>query len=254
MHKVRISRVQKSVQAIVQVPLIMANLPRIRFWPSTAVLRRQIVELPVIQPVIIETQQHQVVCPTCQHIQQGELPIGLESTRHFGPRLEAVVTYLQHQQHMSYERTHSALAELFGINLSEGGQACILERAGKAAQPVAETIRVQVLQSPVIGSDETGARIDGRTWWQWVFASSQSIYHLIRPSRGRDVLQEVLGDHSVDTWVCDCWSPQLQVPARRWQLCLAHQIRNLQSLIERSPHLRWASGNASPVADCHSFG
>jgi len=212
----------------------------LRHLSPRAVLRRQIVELPVIQPVIIETQQHQVICPTCQHIQQGELPIGLESTRHFGPRLEAVVTYLQHQQHMSYERTHTALAELFGVNLSEGGQACILERAGQAAQPVAETIRAQVLQSPVIGSDETGARVDGRTWWQWVFASSQAIYHLIRPSRGRDVLREVLGDHAVNTWVCDCWSPQLQVPATRWQLCLAHQIRNLQSLIERSPHLRWA--------------
>ncbi len=205
-----------------------------------AILRRQVVELPVIKPVVIETQQHQVICPVCQQVQQGQLPTGLEATRHFGPRLEATVTYLQHQQHMSYERTHETLAELFGLTLSEGGQGCILERSGAAAQPVAEALRDEVLQSPVIGSDETGARVDGQTWWQWVFTSPLAIYHLIRPSRGQDVLQEVLGDRRVNTWVCDCWSPQLKVPAERWQLCLAHQIRNLQALIERRPHLRWA--------------
>lgn len=204
------------------------------------ILRRQVVELPVIKPVVIETQQHEVVCPVCHKHQPGQLPPGLEATRHFGPRLEATVTYLQHQQHMSYERTHETLAELFGLTLSEGGQACILERAGAAAQPVAEALREQVLQSPVIGSDETGARVDGQTWWQWVFSSPLAVYHLIRPSRGQDVLQEVLNDRRVNTWVCDCWSPQLKVPAARWQLCLVHQIRNLQGLIERCPHLRWA--------------
>ena len=73
-----------------------------------------------------------------------------------------------------------------------------------------------------------------------MFTSPLAVYHLIRPSRGRDVLQEVLNDRRVNTWVCDCWAPQLKVPAERWQLCLVHQIRNLQGLIERCPHLRWA--------------
>jgi transposase len=207
---------------------------------SQALVRRQVVELPVIQPVVIETRQHHVVCPQCHGVQHGPLPSGLEATRHFGPRLEATVTYLQHQQHMSYERTQATLQDLFGVSLSEGGQACILERAGQAAQVEAEAIRQQVVESPVVGSDETGARVDGRTWWQWVFASPHAIYHVIRPSRGRDVIAEVLGDQRIPTWVCDCWSPQLRAPADRFQLCLAHQIRNLQGLVDRCPHLRWA--------------
>lgn len=205
-----------------------------------AVVRRQIVELPVIQPVVIETRQQQVVCPQCHHVQHGPLPEGLEVTRHFGPRLEATVTYLQHQQHMSYERTQDTLHDLFGVSVSEGGQACILERAGQAAEVEAEAIRQQVVESPVVGSDETGARVDGQTWWQWVFASPNAIYHVIRPSRGKDVIPEIFGDQRIPTWVCDCWSPQLKAPADRFQLCLAHQIRNLQGLLDRCPHLRWA--------------
>ena len=206
-----------------------------------AVVRRQIVELPVIQPVVIETRQQQVVCPQCHQVQHGPLPEGLEATRAFGPRLEATVTYLQHQQHLSYERTQDALHDLFGVAVSEGGQACILERAGQAATVEAETIRRQVVQSPVVGSDETGARVDGQTHWQWVFVGGDAIYHVIRASRGKDVIPEVFGDEQVPTWVCDCWSPQLKAPAERFQLCLAHQIRNLQGLLDRCPHLRWAS-------------
>ncbi len=213
----------------------------LRTVPPQTIVRRQIVELPVIRPRVIETQQHEILCPHCHTVQRGPLPEGLEASRHFGPRLEATVTYLQHQQHMSYERTQDTLAELFGVALSEGGPACILERAGQAAQQQAETIRHQVVASPVVGSDETGARVNGGTWWQWVFVSATAIYHVIRPSRGEDVIWAVLGDQRILTWVCDCWAPQLKAPAARLQLCLAHQIRNLQSLIERCPHLRWAA-------------
>jgi transposase len=212
----------------------------LRTVAAQAVVRRQVVELPVIQPVVIETHQHQVVCPQCHGVQQGPLPAGLEATRHFGPRLEATVTYLQHQQHMSYERTQDTLQDIFGVSLSEGGQACILERAGQAAEVEAEAIRRQVVQSPVVGSDETGARVDGQTWWQWVFASSTALYHVIRPSRGKDVIPEIFGEQRIPTWVCDCWSPQLRAPADRFQLCLAHQVRNLQGLLDGCPHLRWA--------------
>ncbi len=203
-------------------------------------VRRQITELPVIQPVVIETRQHEVTCPTCGHAQAGRLPLGLEAERHFGPRLEATVTYLQHQQHLSYERAQAALAELFGVALSEGGQACIAERAGQAAQALTGALQDEIRRSAVVNSDETGARVDGRTWWEWVFRGGTAVLHVIRPSRAVDVIADVMGTARVGTWVCDCWGPQLKAPAKRFQLCLAHQIRNLQGLIERAPRLQWA--------------
>lgn len=203
-------------------------------------IRRQITELPVIQPVVIETQQHEVSCPTCGHVQPGQLPLGLEAERHFGPRLEATVTYLQHQQHLSYERAQAALAELFGVALSEGGQACIAERAGQAAQALTDGLRDEIRRSAVVNSDETGARVDGHTWWEWVFRGGTAVLHVIRPSRAVEVIADVMGTARVGTWVCDCWGPQLNAPAARFQLCLAHQIRNLQGLIDRAPRLQWA--------------
>lgn len=203
-------------------------------------VRRQITELPEIKPVVIETRQHEVACPACGHAARGARPAGLEAERQFGPRLEAPVAYFQHQQHLSYERTQTTLRDVFGVTLSEGGQACSLERAGQAAQGQTDAVRDEIRQSAVVGSDETGARVDGRTWWEWVFVSATAVLHVIRPSRAGDVIAEVMGPARVGTWVCDCWKPQLAAPADRFQLCLAHQVRNLQGLIERAPRLQWA--------------
>lgn len=212
----------------------------LRSVPVQAVQRRQLTELPVCKPIVLETRQHEVCCPRCGQTQRGVLPLGLEATRQFGPRLEALVVYLQHQQHLSYARTQQTLREVWGIELSEGGQACILERAGAVAQVQALAIRTQVRQSRVVKSDETGARVNGRTHWHWVFHGTQAIYHQLSPSRGAAVIQSVMGEACAEVWVSDCWSAQLKAPTQTHQLCLAHQIRNLQALRERCPRLRWA--------------
>jgi transposase len=204
------------------------------------IVRRQITELPEIKPVVIETRQHEVVCPGCGQLQHGTLPEGLEATRYFGPRLEALVTYFHHEHHMGFERIQTVLAECLNLPLSEGGAVAILERAGSAAQPEAERIGDHVRQSSVIGSDETSARVNGHNWWEWVFLSPAGEYHVIKPSRGQDVIAAFMGDHCADVWQSDCWKPQLKAPAKQHQLCIPHQIRNLQGLIDQRPRLTWA--------------
>jgi transposase len=240
----------RAVRALVEKPdeVIEATVQQcarcqadLRGVPPCAVLRRQITELPAIHPVVIETRQHEVACPFCQSVQRGVLPEGLAGARAFGPRLAATVVYLKHEQHLSYERLAHVCRDLFGVEVSEGGAAGILQRAGEAAQPAAAAIGVQVCQSTVMGSDETSARVAGRNWWQWVFLSVVGVYYLIRPSRGAKVIEEVRGEQRAECWVCDCFSAQLTAPAHRMQLCLAHQLRDVQRVIEQRPRLQWAA-------------
>ena len=49
-----------------------------------------------------------------------------------------------------------------------------------------------------------------------------------------------MGKQRAGCWVCDCFSAQLTAPAERLQLCLAHQLRDLQRLLEQRPRLQWA--------------
>ena len=204
------------------------------------VVRRQVTELPEIKPVVIETRQYVVECPCCGERQHGKLPEGLEAGRYFGPRLEATVTNLHHEHHIGYKRLCQICDELFGLRLSSGGAVSIVKRAGKAVQGEAEAIGEQVRQSKVIGSDETSARVHGRNYWQWVFLSDNREYHAIVPSRGYNVIKNFMQECEAEVWVCDCWKAQLNAPAKICQICLSHQIRNLQGLIDKRPCLAWA--------------
>jgi transposase len=205
------------------------------------IVRRQVTELPESNPVVIETQQHEVLCPHCQRLNRGQLPEGLEADRYFGPRLEATVVFLKHQQHLSYERIVQALRELFGLELSEGGIASIIARAGERAAVAAAGIKEQVITSLVIKSDETSARVGGRNFWHWVFIGASAVYHQIVPRRNAKVIEELMGETCAEVWVCDCFGAQLKAPARVFQLCLQHQLRDLQRVLDQLSGSLWAA-------------
>ena len=52
--------------------------------PPTKILRHQITEIPPIKPVVIETRQHEVICPECQGVNRGVLPEELNRRGSFG--------------------------------------------------------------------------------------------------------------------------------------------------------------------------
>ncbi len=203
------------------------------------IVRHQIEELPIVRTLVIETQIHEVECPYCHTFQRGTPPEGLEPTRQFGPRLEAIVIYYKQEQHMSYERIAETMQDLCGVELSEGGINAILRRGGEAAQPRAEKIAEAVAESEIIGSDETSARVKGRNWWEWVFRSVAGVVHVIAPTRGAEVIHEFMGENCAECWISDCYGAQLLARAKNRQLCLAHQIRDLERVIEQAPELRW---------------
>lgn len=60
-------------------------------------------------------------------------------------------------------------------------------QTGMTLESQAEAIRLEVVQSPVISSDERRARVDGRNQWQWVFRTPQASYYVIVPSRRSQV-------------------------------------------------------------------
>lgn len=200
----------------------------------------QITEIPVPQAQVIEVRHYAVTCPGCGQCHVAEPPVGLELNRSFGARLEATVVYYRQEQHMSYERTQAALWNLHGVKLSQGGIDLIMQRAGQAALTAGEEIKAEVRQSAVVNSDETGARVGGRTWWQWVFCTATAVFHLIEPSRGAKVVEQVMGENEVEVWGSDCLPAQLKAKAAHHQLCLAHQLRDLQGVVDRFPACLWA--------------
>jgi len=199
----------------------------------------QITELPPARGEVIEVRQYEVTCPECGKAQVGEPVVGLEMDRAFGARLEATVVYYRQEQHMSYQRTQAAMHCLHGVRLSQGGIDKIMQRAGNKATKATEPIQDRVRQSAVIYSDETGSRVDASNWWEWVFCTVTDVLHVIRFNRSVDVIHDVMDKHQAEVWISDCLASQLKAPAQQRQICLAHQLRNLQAVVDLDPAAFW---------------
>jgi transposase len=200
----------------------------------------QTTELPEIRAQVIEVRQYEEVCPHCGEKQRAQEPEGLEMGRSFGARLEATVVYYRQEQHMSYQRTQQALWNLYGVEISQGGIDGIMQKAGEKAAQAVKWIENQIRQSKVIHCDETSSRVGGNNWWEWVFCSTQAVLHVTRFNRSKDVIDDVMKNHQAEVWVSDCYSAQMKAPAHQRQLCLAHQLRNLQAVVEIEPSTTWA--------------
>jgi len=191
------------------------------------VRRSQVVELPEVTPVVLEVWAYAARCSACGERTVAEVPAGFEPGRTFGPRIEALLGYLHHGHHLSHERLVAVAESVFGLHISEGAVAAALARLAERARPEMAAIREAVRASPVINSDETSVRVDGRNRWHWVFQTPTASYHVIQPSRGADVVRAFLDGAQPEVWGSDCYAGQLAAPAAAFQLCLAHQIRDL---------------------------
>jgi len=192
----------------------------------------QVVDLPPIEPIVVEAHRFSARCPCCGHEQAADYPEGLEPERVFGPQVETLVTYFHHVHHLSYERLEQVLDEVFGLQISQGAIDNILQRTAQRLEQEAEGIHHQVQNSRVVGSDETGVRVDGQNHWQWVFQTSQASYYVIDKSRGTQVITDVMEEAVPEVWVSDLFSAQLSSKAQKRQICHAHQLRDLQYAID----------------------
>ena len=91
-----------------------------------------------------------------------------------------------------------------------------------------------VRQSPVVYPDETGWKIGGNNQWLWTFVAKDATIYTIRPSRGHEVAEEILGADWNGTMVHDGWSPYDFFDKARHQQCLGHLLRRGRDLVHKA--------------------
>jgi transposase len=189
------------------------------------------IDLPPISPIVTRINRHRGVCPCCRKRVGAPPPAGFKPGSPFGPGLCALIIHLHVTQAIGFERLARLLAEMFGLAISEGAIANILARAKAPLLAAAAPIAAAVRASPVVGSDETSARVGGKTWWQWVLLGSTAIYHVIADTRAASVVTAILDGARPEVWVADRYGGQLGHGGVR-QMCLAHLLRDAKYAIE----------------------
>ena len=189
------------------------------------------IELPPIKPDVTRVRLFGGRCACCGERASATAPAGLEPGSPFGQSVAALVVYLHYAHAIGMERLATLMGEIFGLSISEGAISNMLARAQAPLVAAAAAIQAAVTASPVVCSDETSARVSGKTWWEWVFIGTLAVLHVIRPSRGKAVVESLFGVRRPLVWVSDMLGSQ-RGHAVQWQVCLAHLLRDARYGVE----------------------
>jgi transposase len=189
------------------------------------------IELPPIRPDVTQVRLFGGRCACCGERVTATAPAGLEPGSPFGNSIAAMVVYLHYAHAIGMERLALLMDELFSLSVSEGAICNILARAREPLLAATAAIEKVVLASPVVCSDETSVRVKGKNWWEWVFVTTLAVLHVIKPSRGKAVVDALFGTIQPEVWISDMLGSQ-RGHGVLWQVCLAHLLRDAKYAIE----------------------
>ena len=196
--------------------------------------RKQVIDI-IFKPHIIEYQQKHLICsnckrriPTSDFTQKGNVE--------FSDNVKSFIGYLSVQANMSYKKIVKLFSEVLNIKISEGTIDNALEELSTNLRDKVNNILDELKTSFVIGSDETGIRINGKNQYLWVLQNEDNSYYM-QGNRSYNTLSNTI-DKFDGIWISDRYGGQLKMNCQH-QLCLAHLIRECKYLIELE-NSKWA--------------
>jgi transposase len=189
---------------------------------------RQEVEV-VRKRVVTEYEQAVYDCLDCGAEVRSTLPDEREPSG-YGPQLQTEIVLGKAEERLPYRKLQERLAREGVPGCPATLQAVVWGASERLrGEEVAIVQRLRV--SPWVHADESSYRLDGRKVWIWVFCTNSDLLLVIRPSRGREVVEEVLGTDYAGQIVCDGWKGYLGWVLQR---CWAHLLRYAKAGAEES--------------------
>ncbi len=193
-------------------------------------------------------------CAACGKTHVATIPEEVRKAGLCGPELTSIIGLLKGACHASFATIRKYLRDVYGLKLSRGLLAKVINKVSDAIAPLYEGLFEQLKVERVLNINETGHRDSGKRMWTWCFRANGFILFHIDVSRGSKVLLEVLGEEFNGVIGCDYFSAYHKY--RRLtdctvQFCFAHLIRDVRYLQEHSKGYTkgWANRLLSAIRD-----
>jgi len=149
----------------------------------------------------------------------------------FGRNVLVQATLMKFEERLPHRKVSEALERTYGLRVTPATVLDITRRVSDWLRPEYEGILRRIRAADVVYVDETGAKVDGVLHWTWAFTTGRETLIAIRKSRGKRVLEEILGEGFEGVIVCDGWKsyPSFTDLIQR---CWAHLLREAQCLAE----------------------
>jgi transposase len=183
-----------------------------------------------VAPEIIEGEIHKKKCLDCGITfipPQNTLPL----KGSFGINLMILVIFIKFILRGVLRKTSSFLEVSHAFDITPASINEIIGRVAEAADKEYELLKLKIRNAAKIYIDETSFSVLGKNQWVWVFRTEENILLVIRPSRGSNVLEEILGKNYAGTIICDCWRAYNFLALANIQRCWSHLMRKSKELI-----------------------
>ena len=188
---------------------------------------------------------HQALSFVCQRengkVLIGDFPDNITGTMQYGNNLEALAVSLNTVGMMGIKRTHDILSAVFGIPISTGTIFSMVKSCATRLTGTIEQIRTIVTSLPLVHFDETGTRVDKKTYWVHNASNEEFTYLTVEAKRGTigmdasGVLPNFKG-----IAVHDCWKSYWSYNVAAHAICCAHLLRELTGISENHPEHSWS--------------
>jgi transposase len=148
----------------------------------------------------------------------------------FGINLMVMIIFIRFILRGVLRKTSMFLNEGIMFKITPASINSIINRVANAADKEYYLLKIRIRNSNIIYVDETSFSVLGKNQWVWVFRTANDILLVIRPSRGNNVLEEILGKKYSGTVICDCWRAYNYLSNANLQRCWAHLLRKSKLL------------------------
>ena len=201
-------------------------------------------ESPKVSPRIIQLRTWQGHCRHCGKVRSSHaLQVGTaqgSAKVQLGPRALSWVLKMRHRYGISISKSCDLLQDAFGLPLSGGAVSQIEQRMAKKLMPDYVQLLEQARSAEHIHVDETSWYVGSPKWWLWTFANDDMTIYEVDQSRGKDVLERILGKSFQGILISDCLSPYEDF-CEKQQKCYAHHLKAIKDallILPNSQYLR----------------
>jgi len=225
-----------------------SNCGNVLLGKPTVAYTHQVIDIPVTSYTVTEHVIFRRWCLKChkQVTPTVDLSDSVLGKKRIGVNLAAVITTMRDRLRLPLGAIQKYLQLFHSLTLSEGEIVKILDTVSKKGKPHYDSLLEQVRKSDSVHADETGGRQNGVNGYFWSFSTEKVHYLMYRKSRGKTVVEEVVGTDSekFNGVLTTDFYAAYNTYAGFHQRCWVHFLRDIHELKENykkhPPLNKWA--------------
>jgi transposase len=192
----------------------------------------RIIEEEIPEPQPIEVTEHLIGHYKCQICKKHIVADNNAPNGRFGDNILTHVTLLKFDDRLPLRKAVSSLQRHYGITITDVAVLNATEDVALKLEKSYKGLIRRIRNAKVIYADETKIKVNGITYWLWTFVTEKETLFVIRKSRAKKIIEEILGHKFNGVICCDGWKAYSQFSGNL-QRCWAHLLREAKHFAEK---------------------